>query len=283
MKGQNMLDLTSNTQISRMMQWKNLLISNMIALRYRLSEPIALKIIRLRYEQTYVDAKDNPLITIIIATYSRGEILVERTLPSILNQTYRNFEVVVVGDRCIDNTPELLSRIKDLRIRFFDLPRRGNYPADAKSRWFVQGAAPRNKGLKLANGKWLAWISDDDILLPRHFETLLKFAQQGNYEFVSAAYTCEKNGEILIRRAIDYDPPIGGMQTWLYRSYLNFFKWNIHSWRKHWNRPCDYDLQYRMHRAGVRMGFLNEVVAHVPPVEGTTTVGLEAQIALDQI
>jgi glycosyltransferase involved in cell wall biosynthesis len=262
------------------MRLVNCLISNLIAARYCLSEPIALRILRLQYDRMYLNSKEDPLITIIIATYNRGEILVQRTIPSILDQTYQNFEVVIVGDHCIDNTAELISKIQDPRIRFHDLPKRGNYPIDIKNRWFVQGVAPRNKGLELATGRWLAWISDDDIMLPNHFESLLRFAQENNHEFVSAWYTFEKNGKVQVQDASSFRPRIGGMQTWLYRSYLKFFKWNNHSWRKSWDRPCDYDLQYRMHRAGVRMGFLNEVVAHIPPVEGTNTIGLEAQIAL---
>ncbi len=260
----------------------NKLFSGLNSIYYRETEPVKLRVMRRRYEHTYNDHDKDPLISLIIATFNRGRILVERTLPSIFNQTYQNFEVMIVGDHCIDNTPELLAKVSDTRVRFHNLPKRGKYPHDPIDRWFVQGVAPRNKGLNLAKGKWFSWISDDDILLPNHFESLLRFAQNGNYEFVSAAYALEKNGKTFIQDASDFNPRIGGMQTWLYRSYLKCFKWNIHSWRKHWDRPCDYDLQYRMHREGVRMGFLNEVVAHVPPVEGTTTVGLEAQKILAQ-
>ena len=101
-------------------------------------------------------------------------------------------------------------------------------------------------------------------------------------KFVSAVYTYEENGKTKIQDVKDVIPRIGGMQTWLYRSYLKFFKWNIHCWRKSWNCPCDYDLQFRMKDAGVRMGFLEEIVTHVPAVEGTTIVGLKAQEALEE-
>jgi len=258
----------------------NAALCSFISTRNALYEPWMLKLMRLRYEKDYMDEKE-PLISLIIATYNRGRILTERTLPSVLNQTYQNFEVVIVGDHCIDNTATLLAHFSDPRIRFYDLPQRGRYPQDARNRWFVQGVVPRNKGLTLARGKWLAWISDDDILFPHHFERLLNFAQKGNYEFVSACYTYEKNGSVLVQDARDFSPRIGGMQTWLYRSYLKFFRWNIHSWRKTWNRPCDYDLQARMYKAGVRMGFLEEIVAHVPAVDGTNTVGLAAQLILE--
>lgn len=259
----------------------NSLLNRFIALwlsfKFRIVEAYLLPLKRKDSLSPKVRPQVDPMISLIIATYNRGGILTERTIPAILEQTYQNFEVLIVGDHCADNTPELMrQKIKDSRVKFLDLPERGKYPIDPSNRWFVQGSIPRNKGLALAQGDWLAWISDDDVLLPNHFESLLRFAQKGNYEFVSASYTFERNGEAILQDASSFSPRIGGMQTWLYRSYLRFFKWNTQSWRKVWNRPCDYDLQDRMVRAGVRMGFLNEVVAHVPAVEGTHSVGFEA-------
>lgn len=270
MKRKRDYSIAGNTLLNRIIAKAN-------ASRYWITEPIKLRWSRRKYETLYSDANDNPLISLIIPTYNRAKILVERTIPSVLAQTYQNFEIIIVGDKCIDNTEEELKKINDSRVRFFDLPKRGKYPPHFATRWFVQGVPPRNKGLELSRGVWLAWISDDDILLPHHFETLLRFAQKKNYEFVSASYTYEKHGEIKLQDGSEFTPRIGGMQTWLYRSYLKYFKWNIHSWRKIWNRPCDYDLQFRIQKAGVRMGFINEVVAHVPASEGTDTVGFEAQ------
>jgi len=257
---------------------RNWVISKSQKLRYRLTEPAALQLARSRYGRLYDDQTENPLVSIIIATYNRSRILVERTIPAVLAQTYANVEAVIIGDCCIDDTGKRIASLQEPRVRFVDLPQRGRYPADPASRWFVQGSVPRNKGLRLARGKWFGWISDDDLLLPNHVESLLRFAQRGEYEFVSAAYIAERRGEKIVIDVKDITPRIGGMQTWLYRSYLRFFQWNTQSWRKSWDRPCDYDLQFRMARAGVRMGFLNEIVAYVPSVEGTNTVGLEAQL-----
>jgi cellulose synthase/poly-beta-1,6-N-acetylglucosamine synthase-like glycosyltransferase len=73
------------------------------------------KLIELRnspvYQKPFI-AK-NPLVSIRVATYSRAKILTERTIPSFLNQTYKNIEIVVVGDRCIDDTEEQIKKIKD--------------------------------------------------------------------------------------------------------------------------------------------------------------------------
>jgi hypothetical protein len=128
----------------------------------------------------------------------------------------------------------------------------------------------------MAQGKWIARIDDDDIWTSDHIEALLTFAQKGKYEFVSAVYKTERHGQKMIIDAKGDTPRIGGTQTWLYRSYLRFFKYNINCWRKSWNRVNDIDLQVRMHQAGVRMGFLNKVVAAVLPRPGEVTVGLEA-------
>ena len=93
---------------------------------------------RLKNEQCYLDGEE-PLISVTIATYNRGRLLVERTLPSVLCQTYQNFEIVVVGDHCADDTSRLIAEIKDPRIRFHNLPERPWYPDDKKERWRIAG------------------------------------------------------------------------------------------------------------------------------------------------
>lgn len=224
---------------------------------------------------------NSPLVSIIIATYNRSEILVNRTIPSILNQTYKNIEIVIVGDKCIDNTSEILSKNTDPRIIFFDLPKRGKYPNDIKDRWFVQGSVPRNVGMRIAKGDWFVFISDDDIMLPNHIQILLNAAIEKNVEFISASYETIKNGKKIIVHPTPYGTEnilIGGMQTWLYKSYLKVFKWNVDSWRKRWNRPVDYDLQLRFLDANVKMTSINEIVYFNPPVEGTNTTGYLAAI-----
>ena len=48
--------------------------------------------------------KNNPLISIYIPTFNRKKLLEIRSIPSVLNQTYKNFELLVIGDRCTDNS-----------------------------------------------------------------------------------------------------------------------------------------------------------------------------------
>jgi glycosyltransferase involved in cell wall biosynthesis len=268
------------------------LISGGNSLRFSLVEPIMLKMARLKYEKLYKQDDKLPLISVYIPTYNRAEILTQRSVPSVLGQTYKNFELIIVGDHCTDRTEELVSRIKDSRIRFYNLPKRGyRYPPTVENHWLAGPVVAANQGLKMVKGKWIARLDDDDIWTPDHLEELLRFAQQGSYEFVSAQYIIEKNGE---RSVVDANraqspyynvtnklvrgdnPKIGGSCTWFYRSYLKFLKYNINCWRKSWNRVNDAELSIRIFSAGVRMGFLDKPLALYLPRPGETMTGLEA-------
>jgi glycosyltransferase involved in cell wall biosynthesis len=200
-----------------------------------LIEPYRIKFARRKYKK-----KLNPLVSIIIPTYNRGDILISRTLPSILNQTYKNIEIIIVGDNCQDKTGTLIKKkfphIQNLN--FINLNKRGNYPIEISNRWFVAGCVPGNEGLNVSKGDWIVWFDDDDIMASDHIESLLNFAINGNFEFVAGLYEEERFGkkEILGYRT-DSIPEFGGHSTWMYRSYLKYFKYNINSWRKKWNKP----------------------------------------------
>jgi glycosyltransferase involved in cell wall biosynthesis len=274
------------------------MISTGRGLYYGLTEPVRLGMARLRYERFYEARDPSPLISVYVPTYNRAQLLLERAVPSVLAQTYRHFELIIVGDCCTDATAELVGRIGDPRVRFFNLPKRDyRYPPTAENHWLAGPVVPANQALAMAQGKWIARIDDDDTWMPEHLETSLAFALDGGFEFVSAQYVEERGGQRRIvdgvHAASEYytrvpgavgegSPRIGATQTWLYRSYLRFFRYNIDCWRKVWNRVNDIDLSIRMYKAGVRMGFLNRVTACVVPRPGETTVGIEAYRSTEQ-
>jgi glycosyltransferase involved in cell wall biosynthesis len=267
-----------NTEIRRTLKDKVITFANSV--RFLLTESIYLKISRALNEHLFVSTEDEtPLISITIPTYDRGKLLVDRTLPSIFAQTYQNFEIIIVGDCCVDETSEILSLITDPRVKFINLPKRTKYPEDPKLRWFISGVAPSNYALKIAKGKWISYFDDDDIMLPNYLEDLLQFAREGNFEFVAGLYEEERDGilNIVGHRSKEY-PEFGGHSTWMYRSYLRFFRYNINSWRKSYNKPQDIDLMLRMLKAGVRMGGLNKVVSCIRPRPGETKIGLAARL-----
>jgi glycosyltransferase involved in cell wall biosynthesis len=273
---------------------ENSIISNFNSLRFELTEPVMLRWARMQHDKEYSLDRSNPLITVYIPTYNRGKILLERALPSVLSQTYKNFELVIIGDHCTDDTEKLVSSINDPRVRFYNLPSRGwRYPETAENHWFAGPVVPANKALEMATGKWVARVDDDDTWTVDHLEKLLRFAQENNYEFVSGQFTGFKNGRETVYKGVrpasyysqkkmlknDASPLIGGTATWLYRSYLTFIKYNINCWRKSWNRVNDADFANRVYRANVRTGFLPEVLAYVLPRPGEDQTGLEAYLS----
>jgi glycosyltransferase involved in cell wall biosynthesis len=81
----------------------------------------------------------NDLISVVILTYNR-EKTVLRCLESVLNQTYRNIEVIVVDDGSDDNTESIVKSINDDRIVYLKIKKSG-------------AQAARNKGIEISTGK----------------------------------------------------------------------------------------------------------------------------------
>ena len=266
-------------------------ISTFNSLKYSIIEPARLRIERVKAFNG-LNKTNLPLISVCIPTFNRAKILLERAVDSVFSQSYQNFELIIIGDSCTDDTTKLLSKIKDKRLIFENLKeRKKNYAQTVENHWFVGPAIPSNRALEIASGDWIARIDDDDTWSKFHLEKLVNFAQENNFEFVSSLYEEERFGERKVVQGVhaldtyytqkvyynmDQSPKIGGVSTWLYRSYLKFMKYNIDCWRKKWNRVNDIDLSLRFYKAGVRMGFLEEVLAYIIPRPGEESVGLEA-------
>lgn len=263
------------------MSLTNAVISSARSMWYRATEPVKLRYGRFVNGDYDLDGffwnDPNPRISVIIPTFNRIGLLTERCMPSVFAQTHRNLEVLVCAHGCTDGTNELW---RSGVVRVIEVPRVRTYPPTPENHWFAGPVAPINAGLFAAKGQWIARIDDDDTWTPTHIADLLKFAIEGDFEFVSAAHETDKG------RVAPYlvdGIPIGGVQTWLYRSYLKTFRANPDCWRKKWNRVNDTDLQERFVSAGVRMGYLDKVVAHVLPRPGETEIGLRAYKSNNEI
>ena len=226
--------------------------------------------------------KITPLISILIPTYNRGDILKERAIKSVLQQTYLNFEVIIIDDDSNDGTFKTVSEVSDPRIKYVKIKRdKYRYPNKAIYHWFAGPVEALNVGLRLVKGSWIARIDDDDNWTPDHLEKLINFALKENFEFVSS--DIQIRGHQGIELVSGFDDPrdptgIGATQTWLYKAEFAFFKYNINCWRKSYFRVNDTDLQHRMWRAGLKIGYLDEVTAYIEPRPDETLVGSQAYI-----
>jgi len=202
--------------------------------------------------------KSNPLVTIRIATYNRGDLVVERAIESALNQTYENVEVLVIGDHCDGATRTAVQGVNDPRFRFVQLPTQGLYPSDSRHRWMVAGGHPMITALDLARGSWLAPCDDDDELTPDHVEVLLGAAKDRRLEMVWSKAQCEVTsgkwieigGDRLIHGTVSHG-------SVMYSLGLRRILPNVRAWRL--DEPGDWNLWRRMRDIGVRMGFVDQM------------------------
>lgn len=263
-----------------------------------MTEPLKLRLCRFWFDDDYdteslIYNGPDPLISIYIPTINRSDLLIQRALKSVIHQTYRNWECIVVCHGCSDGTAENVRRyVEGLRhsfsyyergqpvrqsfravdIRVIEIDRFETYPPTPENHWFAGPVVPANAALAECRGAWIARCDDDDTWTADHLEKLLWAAQDNNLEFVSSAYETHE-------KVIQHDGhmiPIGGTQTWLYRSYLRAFRYNPDCWRKSHDRVNDTDLAQRFRNMGVRIGHLPEVTAKVLPRPGESTVGLAA-------
>jgi len=218
-------------------------------------------------------------ISVLIPTIGRWGMLDTRSLPSVLRQQHNShINVHVLCDGC--SPPDWLVKKYSyyghapIYISWHVRDKKRHYPDVAKLHWLVGPSNVLNHGLKQCwTTDWIARMDDDDIWRPTMLETMRKFALEGDYEFVSAAAK-GPDGPIIPYK----HPTVGSVQTWLYRSYLKCFKYNLGSWRKKWDCNNEIDLYKRMHDAGVRMGYKPCVVCDIKPRPGLEDIGSIAWI-----
>lgn len=142
--------------------------------------------------------KEEPLISIVLPVFN-GEKYIEDSIESVLNQTHKNFELIIVNDGSTDKTSELIEKYKsDYRVKIINQEN-------------LKLPAALNTGFKEAKGEFYTWTSADNIMLKNQLEVLLKFLKDNtnfamvysNYQFIDEAGKPLYNGTCRIQ---DRDP-----------------------------------------------------------------------------
>lgn len=131
------------------------------------------------------------LVSIIMPSFNTGRFIKE-SIESVLIQTYINWELIIVDDCSTDNTDEVVKDfLSDDRIHYF------------KNEKNSGAAVSRNKALREAKGKWIAFLDSDDLWSPNKLENQISFMKKNGYHFSYTNYS-----------EIDEDSkPIGKMIT----------------------------------------------------------------------
>lgn len=129
-----------------------------------------------------------PPVTVIIATYNWSAAL-RCSIASALEQTHRDFELLVIGDACTDDSADVVGGFNDPRVQWHNLPARAG-----------SQSGPNNHGLSMARGDLIAYLGHDDIWHPQHLQSLV-------------ARQSETGSDLVCAMALLYGPPGSGIRA----------------------------------------------------------------------
>lgn len=115
------------------------------------------------------------LVSIIMPSYNT-EQYIAKSIQSVRNQTYTNWELIIVDDCSTDNTDEVVASISDNRIRYL------------KNEKNSGAAVSRNRALREAKGRWIAFLDSDDLWMPDKLEKQIEFMEKNRYSFSYTNY-----------------------------------------------------------------------------------------------
>ncbi len=129
----------------------------------------------MKSENEKMQNMDYGLVSIIMPNYNGARFLSE-SIESVLNQTYKNWELIFVDDCSTDNSLEMVMSYNDERIRVI------------KNQKNSGAAITRNNAIKQAKGRWIAFLDSDDKWKEEKLEKQLKFMIENNYSFTFTHY-----------------------------------------------------------------------------------------------
>ncbi|MBD2204051.1 glycosyltransferase [Calothrix sp. FACHB-1219] len=131
-------------------------------------------------------SQNNPSISVIIPAYNCQKTI-QATIASVLNQTFTNFELIIINDGSQDSTLEIISKIEDYRLKIFSFENAG-------------GNVSRNRGLKYAIGDFVSFLDADDIWKPDKLASQLQALQQNSDCKVAYSWSdyIDDNGKFLV-------------------------------------------------------------------------------------
>jgi len=116
------------------------------------------------------------LVSIIMPSFNTGRFIGD-SINSVLSQTYQNWELIIVDDCSGDDTDSVVGSYADSRIRFF------------RNEKNCGAAVSRNRALREAKGRWIAFLDSDDLWLPEKLENQIAFMEENNYHFSYTNYS----------------------------------------------------------------------------------------------
>ncbi|MEO1766435.1 glycosyltransferase family 2 protein [Thiobacter aerophilum] len=199
-----------------------------------------------------VTSSPSPLVSVLMPVYNAARFVAD-AIESILAQTFRDFEFIIIDDGSTDGSLSVLKRYaaNDPRIRLISRENRGL-------------VATLNEGIEKARGEWIARMDGDDVALPNRLSLQLKHLAETGADFCGGAVQCFGGWRALWRYPVSheacavrllFDVPFAHPAVMGRRSALSSLRY-----RQDFNRAQDYDLWQRAWAQGYRLTNVEEIV-----------------------
>ena len=216
------------------------------------------------------------MISVIIPVKNREKLIID-SMMSVLDQDYRDIELIVVEDGSTDNTYEAVLSVKDNRVRCLKLEES------------VGQCEARNRGAEIARGEYIAYNDSDDIWHPNKFSRQLAYLTENNADIVFCGINRNIDGKI------EYYPPreienpndvsnyldigLASTQTIMLKKTVI----ETMGWDPGFKRLTDRDLILTAFESGFRMAYLNEALVDVNVLTDSVTNTENSAIALKML
>ena len=137
-------------------------------------------------------AKKKIDISIIVPIYNTSKYL-KKCINSLINQTHKNIEIILINDGSSDNSEEIVLSFNDERIKYTKNTNQGI-------------GKTRNEGIKKSLGKYIMFIDSDDYIADDCCELMFNKAEETNSDIVVSDYYKDRNGEMEIFKIVDFEP-----------------------------------------------------------------------------
>ena len=148
-----------------------------------------------------------PKISVIIPIFNK-EKYIKKSLESVINQSFKDFEIIIIDDGSTDKSAEIIGNFKDKRIHFFQQENKGV-------------SYTRNRGVSLAKSDLIAFLDADDIWFDKHLQTIVYLAEKYPYaQFFGTAYQIKYNDKFIKKFIFDFN----GLNDFILKKFYKYIK-----------------------------------------------------------
>lgn len=218
------------------------------------------------------------LISVVIPTYNHAHFI-RRAIQSVLDQTYTNWEILIVDNHSSDNTEEVIKSLNDGRIQLLKIHNSG-----------VIGMS-RNMGILKAKGDWIAFLDSDDCWYPNKLDIVMKVACQDNKYDVFSTHEMMVDNKTGLKTILRHGPfqenfykvllmegnRLSPSATLIRHGFLKQYKLLFNE-SKNYIAVEDYDLWLHLALKGAKFKFIDSVQGECTIHSGNNSAQLLRQI-----